>query len=277
MSRVAVPSRGRLRGFVSQLLGDAGYPTSILRGGNARTTVGDLELIEMRPRDAAAWLAAGRIHAAFISTDLVLEEGLEALPALPLGGAKSDLVVASRDDDGRSTLSDLAGAVVATHLPSTAGAWFRDAGVDATVVTMGGALEGVCAAGLADAIVDLRETGNSLAQNRLRPLATLTSCEALFVHTDADDLRALRARLHAVLEARRTRYVMLHLDPDRLDDLKGLVSGLVAPTVLPLSNRGDLVAVHFVTDEQSFWEKLPDLEALGATGIVALPPSALQR
>jgi len=74
----------------------------------------------------------------------------------------------SRDDDGRSTASDLEGAVVATHLPVATAAWFEAQGIGVTVVSMGGALEGVCAAGLADAIVDLRETGTSLSQNRLR-------------------------------------------------------------------------------------------------------------
>lgn len=274
-TRVAIPSRGRLREFVLKLLEDAGFPTSVFSGSGARAKVGGLELIEMRPQDAAAWLAAKRVDAAFVSTDLALEEELTHLPAVSLGAARSDLVVAGRDDDGPREVSDLAGSAVATHLPKVTTRWFRERNIDVTVVAMGGALEGVCAAGLADAIVDLTQTGTSLAQNRLRVLATIANCEALFVHNGDLSLQELELRLRAVLESRRHRYVMLHLDPAKLHQLAELFPGLEAPTVLPLAEREDLVAVHFVTETATFWQRLHDLQALGASGIVALPPDAL--
>lgn len=272
---VAVPSRGRLRDFVTALLGDAGFVTRAFPGAGARARSDGIDFIEMRPRDAAAWLRAGRLDGAFLSTDLVLEEDLGALVRVPLGAARSDLVVASRDDDGRASAADLAGGVVATHLPHATTRWFAEHRIDVTVVTMGGALEGVCAAGMADAIVDLRETGRSLAENRLRVLAEMAACEALFVHDGDPDLDDLAVRVGAVLAARRHRYVMLHLAPGRVGDLAALFPGLASPTVLPLAGRDDLVAVHLVTEAGTFWSRLQDLRALGATGIVALPPDAL--
>lgn len=274
-TRVAVPSKGRLREKVLELLEHAGYPTSGFRGAGSRTTVGDLEFIEMRPRDAGAWLAADRITGAFLSTDIVLEEQLGHLDQVALGVARSDLIVASRDDDGRSAAGDLTGATVATHLPGATARWFAERDIDVTVVAMGGSLEGVCAAGLADAIVDLRETGTSLAQNRLRALAEIAPCEALFVHGRGSALIDLTLRIGAVLEARNHRYVMLHLAPERLADLGDLFPGLAAPTVLPLSGRDDLVAVHLVVPVHDFWNQLATLRRLEASGIVALPPDAL--
>jgi len=130
--RIGVPSRGRLRDGVVHLLDHAGYPTAAFRGAAARTTVEEIEFIEMRPRDAAAWLWARRIDAAFLSTDIVLEEGLGDLSAMPLGLSRSDLVVASRDDDGRASVDDLAGAVVATHLPAATGRWFLARNISVT-------------------------------------------------------------------------------------------------------------------------------------------------
>ena len=65
-------------------------------------------------------------------------------PIPQLGLARSDLIVASRDNDGRTKLADLAGATVATHLPAATARWFAQAGVEVSVVTMGGSLEGVC-------------------------------------------------------------------------------------------------------------------------------------
>ena len=156
------------------------------------------------------------------------------------------------------------------------GAFFAERGIEVTVLAMGGSLEGACAAGLADAIVDLRETGTSLAQNRLRVLEVLRESEATFVHRPGlPELADLELRLQAVIDARRHRYVMLHVPRESLDGLKAIFHGLASPTVLPLAGRDDLVAVHFVVHNGELWSRLGDLRALGATGIVALQPGAL--
>lgn len=275
--RVAVPSTGRLRDGALALLSHAGYGTSVFRGSGARAVIDGIEFIEMRPRDAGAWLASGRINAAFSSTDIRLEEGLDDLAAVPLGTTRSDLVLASRDDDGRLSVEDLEGAVVATHLPNTTTNWFRQQAVQVAVVTMGGALEGVCAAGLADAIVDLRETGASLSRNGLRVLATISACEGLLLHDESAALGELALRIEAAVDATRYRYVMLHLPPSSVDALAQVFPGLAAPTILSLAGRDDLVAVHFVVEASSFWTRLSEVRAIGGTGIVALPLHALLR
>lgn len=270
-ARVALPSRGRLREAVGELTVQAGLPAT----GPARSVDAGIEFIEMRPRDAGAWLATGRLDAAFVSTDIVMEEDLTGMPAMPLGLIRSTLVVAVREEDDRRAVGDLAGATVATHLPHATETWLASVGVVAQVVTMGGALEGVCAAGVADAIVDLRESGGSLAQNHLRVLAEIADCEALFVHNGNDALGDLVLRLSAVVEARAQRYVMFHLPPARLGQLSSVFHGLAAPTVLPLAEREDLVAVHLVLTAAEFWSGLGQLRGLGASGIVSLAPEAL--
>lgn len=278
-ARVALPSRGRLRDEVITLLDHAGFSVGMFRGSDARATIEGIEFIEMRPRDAAAWLRAGRLTAAFISTDIALEFEIDEWPAADLGFARSDLVLAARDDDERRSTADFAGAIVATHMPEVTRRWFADQGHVVTVVPMGGALEGVCAAGLADAIVDLRETGASLARNRLRVVAEMRSCQARYVRApDSDDtevLADLELRIGAALDARKRQYLLLHISPDRLDQLTELFHGLASPTVLPLSERDDLVAAHLVVQRDELWAKLGALRALGATGIVALPTDAV--
>ncbi|MCB0976222.1 MAG: ATP phosphoribosyltransferase [Acidimicrobiales bacterium] len=275
-TRVAVPSKGRLRDVVVEILTTAGYAIGGLRGRGSIVRTDDLELIEMRPRDAAAALAAGTIDGAFIATDISLEHGTDHLPSLGLGGSRSTLVVAARETDGPSSLADLAGGVVATHMPNLTERFLRDNGVDATILTMGGSLEGVCAAGIADAIVDNTETGTSLRQNRLGVLATIAECEAQLVHRpDIAVIDDLVLRISAALKARAHRYVMLHLPKDRIEDLRTVFPGLASPTVVPLAGRDDLVAVHFVVATDALWNRLGELRSMGATGIVALPPDAL--
>jgi ATP phosphoribosyltransferase len=275
--RIAVPSKGRLRESCLDLLSHAGYRVGSFKGTASASTDG-IEFIEMRPRDAAAWLRAGRLDAAFISTDTALENEVEDYPSIDLGFSRSDLVLACRDDSSYESVRDLAGATVATHLPSWTTRWFESLGVkDVNVVAMGGALEGVCAVGMADAIVDLRETGASLVRNRMHVVEVAHSCQAIFsTTTDAPPVIAdLQLRIEAALAARRTQYVMLHLPSDRVDALSGVFPGLAAPTVLPLSGRDDLVAAHIVVDRSDLWARLSDLRALGATGIVALPTDAI--
>lgn len=274
--RIAVPSKGRLRESCLDLLNHAGYRVGSF-GGTASANTAGIEFIEMRPRDAAAWLRAGRLDAAFISTDTALENEVENLPSLDLGFSRSDLVLACREDDSYQSARELAGATVATHLPSWTARWFASMGVDVDVVAMGGSLEGVCAVGMADAIVDLRETGGSLARNRLRVVEVAHACQAIFASntTTSPVVADLQLRIEAALEARRTQYVMLHVPTDRVDALADLFPGLAAPTVLPLSGRDDLVAAHIVVDRSDLWARLSELRELGATGIVALPTDAI--
>ncbi len=276
LKRIAVPSKGRLRESCLDLLRHAGYRVGSFNGSASASTAG-IEFIEMRPRDAAAWLQAGRLDAAFISTDTALENEVEHLPSIDLGFSRSDLVLACREDSPYRSAKDFDGATVATHLPSWTNRWFASLDVDVDVVSMGGALEGVCAVGMADAIVDLRETGGSLARNRLRVVEVAHACQAIFSTSDitspvVDDLTL---RLEAALAARRTQYVMLHLPADRVDALSSVFPGLAAPTVLPLAGRDDLVAAHIVVDHSELWARLSDLRELGATGIVALPTDAI--
>ncbi len=146
--------------------------------------------------------------------------------------------------------------------------WAAAQGIEVQVVSIGGALEGVCTRrGLADAIVDLREAGTSLAQNRIsRPRGDRDLRGALRPRKGSDP-GELPLRLGAVIDARRNRYVMLHIAPGQLTALSATVHGLAAPTVLPLAERSDLVALHLVIPATSSWEKLGHLRRLGATGI----------
>jgi ATP phosphoribosyltransferase len=277
VTRIAIPSKGRLRESVLELLAHAGYSRRSFDRMNASAIVEGIEFIEMRPRDAAAWLGEGRLDAAFVSTDTALENEIEDWPSLELGFSRSDLIVAVREDAPFTSLADLEGMTVATHLPRWTARWMRQSGVDAHIVDMGGSLEGVCTVGMADAIVDLRETGGSLQRNRLRVLAEGHGCQATFVWAEdaGEPIANVTLRLEAALAARLTQYVMLHLPADKVNDLGQVFPGLAAPTILPLAGRDDLVAAHIVVKRKNLWSKLGELRAMGATGIVALNTDAI--
>ncbi len=275
--RISIPSKGRLRDDVIDLVRHAGYSTSALRGAGASSVIGTIEFIEMRPRDAAAWLAAGRLDAGFISTDTALEHDVEGLPCVELGFSKSDLVIACRTDAPFQRPADLIGATVATHLPNWTSKYFAQRGIQVNVVPMGGSLEGICARGLADAIVDLRETGMSLIRNSLHAIEVAQPCQAIFAmrNADAPEIAEMRFRIDAALAAKTRHYVMLHIPKDKVQALIDIFPGLVSPTLLPLAGHDDLVAAHIVVNRKVLWERLQELRQLGATGIVALPTDAI--
>lgn len=281
MTLVAIPSKGRLREAVLDVLGRAGYRPSGFAAATASAEADGVRFIEMRPRDAAAWLANGRLDAAFISTDAALENEIESFSTLELGFSRSDMIVACRNDAPYRSAADLAGKTVATHLPQWTHRWFNAKGIEATVVAMGGSLEGICAQGLADAIVDLRETGGSLARNSLHAIEEITPCQAVFTMAEATDpetndaLSAMALRLTAADTATKRRYLVLHIHPGKVDQLGDLFPGLAAPTILPLAGRDDLVAIHIVVNKSDLWANLSKLRGLGASGIVALSTEAI--
>ena len=74
-----------------------------------------------------------------------------------------------------------------------------------------------------------------------------------------------------MLQARESKYVMLHAPRSALDQIVALLPGSESPTVIPLDGDGDKVAVHAVCRENVFWETLEDLKTAGASSLLVLP------
>jgi ATP phosphoribosyltransferase len=83
-------------------------------------------------------------------------------------------------------------------------------------------------------------------------------------------VQELLQRIQSVLRAKTTKYVVLNVEKSKLQDVVNLLPGVKSPTVVPLFEEG-WVAVHSVIEEQDFWEKINQLKAAGAEGIVVMP------
>ena len=137
---------------------------------------------------------------------------------------------------------------------------------------MTGSVEVAPRLGLADAIVDLVSSGNTLRTNGLRSLGALFSSEAVLVAAEEPDAASLRLRpiLASVVSAREARYLMLNAPEDALEEICALVPGSSAPSVIPLAQPG-MVAVHALVPAADVWRLLPRLEAARATSILLVP------
>jgi ATP phosphoribosyltransferase len=78
-------------------------------------------------------------------------------------------------------------------------------------------------------------------------------------------------RLDGVLQVRESKYIMLHAPRAALAEIRTLLPGSEAPTVIPLDGAGDKVAVHVVCRENVFWETLENLKSAGASSLLVLP------
>ncbi|RLR17833.1 ATP phosphoribosyltransferase, partial [Sodalis-like symbiont of Bactericera trigonica] len=133
-------------------------------------------------------------------------------------------------------------------------------------------------AGLADAICDLVSTGATLEANGLREVEVIYRSKACLIQRDGELSVAkqslvdkLLIRIQGVIQARESKYIMMHAPTERLDDIISLLPGAERPTVLPLAGDQQRVAMHMVSSETLFWETMENLKALGASSILVLP------
>jgi len=150
--------------------------------------------------------------------------------------------------------------------------------INAEPVYFSGAVEIAPKLGRADFICDLVSSGETLVANGLREVAVLLESEAVVIQTLAplsDEKQALVdkiiQRLDGVLKVRDSKYIMLHAPRSALAEIRALLPGSEAPTVLPLEGSEDKIAVHAVCREKVFWETLENLKAAGASSLLVLP------
>jgi ATP phosphoribosyltransferase len=150
--------------------------------------------------------------------------------------------------------------------------------INAEPVFLSGAVEIAPKLGRADFICDLVSSGGTLVANGLREVAVLMESEAVVIQTLAplgDEKQALVdkiiQRLDGVLKVRDSKYIMLHAPRSALAEIRALLPGSEAPTVLPLEGSDDRIAIHAVCRENVFWETLENLKAAGASSLLVLP------
>ena len=156
--------------------------------------------------------------------------------------------------------------------------YLKNNNINAETVYFSGAVEIAPKLGRADYICDLVSTGSTLKANGLTEVDVLMDSEAVVIQTLAplgEEKQALvdkiLQRLDGVLQVRESKYIMLHAPRSALPEIRNLLPGSEAPTVLPLDGTDDKVAVHAVCRENVFWETLENLKAAGASSLLVLP------
>jgi len=177
--------------------------------------------------------------------------------------------------DGPETLN---GKRIATSYPGIVSDYLRRNGVTASVVEFSGAVEIAPSLGKADLICDLVSSGATLRAHHLYEAETILESKAVLIQTPkgvpeekADWIRRLLQRVQGVLQVRESKYIMLHAPRSALKEIRALLPGSEAPTIMPLEGRDDKVALHAVCRENVFWETLEQLKEAGASSMLVLP------
>jgi ATP phosphoribosyltransferase len=285
--RLGIP-KGSLQDATVQLFARAGFavyasPRSYF------PTIDDPEITCMliRAQEMARYVADGVLDAGLTGRDWVAEDEAakgpsRVVPMADLVYAKQSFgrvkwVLAVPEDSPVRTPADLEGRTVATELVRATEAYFSRKGIRVNVEFSWGATE-VKPPLLADAIVEVTETGSSLRANRLRVIDTVMESTTQlianpraaldpWIRSKIDNLALL---LGAAIHAQGRVGLMLNIERTALGDVLALLPALQGPTVSPLSDER-WVAVNTIIEERTVRELIPRLKAAGARGIVEYP------
>jgi ATP phosphoribosyltransferase len=286
--RIAVQKSGRLSDDSIALLKAIGIKLQIRdRLLIAHSTNQPIDLLLVRDDDIPGLVMDGVVDLGFIGENELEEKMLERQAAgkqhnyielrrLDYGGCRLSIAVPNEFD--YQGVQSLAGKKVATTYPFLLERFFKENKVNAQAVMLTGSVEVAPRAGVADAICDLVSTGATLEANGLHEEDVIFRSKAVFIQRAAALpeskqalINKLLPRIDGVIQAKESKYIMLHAPKAYLEQVKTLLPGSENPTVLPLAGNDQTVAIHVVSPENLFWETMEKLKALGCSSILVMP------
>jgi ATP phosphoribosyltransferase len=244
----------------------------------------EIECMLVRAQEMARYVEHGALDAGLTGNDWVLENLSDVERVTSLTYSKQSRtavkwVLAVPEDSSFEKPEDLAGKTIATELVEYTKRYFAEKKIPVTVEFSWGATE-VKPPMLADAIVEVTETGSSLRANRLRILETLMESETQLIANRtawADEwkrqkIETLSLMLNGAMAAQTQVGLMLNVKQENLSAVLGVLPALNSPTVSHLQDPA-WVAVNTILDHSTVRDVVPKLKAAGGTGIVEYPLS----
>ncbi|HIE04522.1 MAG TPA: ATP phosphoribosyltransferase [Candidatus Latescibacteria bacterium] len=280
--RIAFP-KGSLQESTISLFKKAGYR---IRVGHRSyvPSIDDPELegLLIRAQEIPRYVSQGALDVGLTGWDWILESGVDLVEVAELVYAKEGFrpvrwVVAVPEDSPIERVEDLQGKRIATELVEVTKKFLRERGIEAHVEFSWGATE-VKPPELADAIVELTETGTSLSANRLRIVETVLESTTRFVmnrraYEDSwkrEKAENLAMLLKGALEAESKVGLKMNVPKKKLEEVVSLLPALHTPTVSDQTDP-DWVAVEVVLEEKVARDLIPKLKRAEAQGIIEYP------
>jgi ATP phosphoribosyltransferase len=280
--RLGIP-KGSLQDATIALFAAAGY--KIYANGRSyfpATDDPEVECMLIRAQEMARYVEQGVLDAGLTGLDWVVESGRRVETVCDLIYAKQSRgkvrwVLAVPEDSSFQKAEDLAGKTIATELVEVTKQYFAAREIPVRVDFSWGATE-VKPPMLADAIVEVTETGSSLRANRLRIMETVLESNTQVIanvnaYADAwkrEKIDRISLMLQGAIAAQGRVGLMLNVLQKDLQKVLAVLPALNSPTVSALSNS-EWAAVNTILEETVVRDVIPRLKAAGATGIVEYP------
>lgn len=273
MIKFALPNKGQLFEPTVELLGSCGYRlTKNPRSLSIIDRENNIEFFFLRPGDIPLYVANGVLSAGITGRDLAAESGHEPTRLLDLFYGQSRLHAAVLRGSPYTTLEEIADVRIATSFPTITRRYFgRD---DLMITELEGAVEISIQLGIADAVIDLVETGTTLETAGLRIVgpALFQSNAALYAQPgqqDSDEVQTIKSRIEGRLVA--YEYMMVEYDCPAaiIAAATKLTPGLESPTITHLQREGWL-AVKAMVKKSEANNIMDELSRLGARGILLM-------
>ncbi len=270
--KFALPSKGRLKEPAIELLHKAGFKFRA-KGRNlySTCTTDDITFIFVRTDDIPVLVDSGVVDAGITGSDLVIERNSDVSEIMSLGFGMCRLCVAVREECGETELNFLSGKTIATSFPQVTQGYFARNGVhDVQIVEMTGSVEIMVALGLADAIVDIVETGDSLRDNNLKVFSEIGKYETVLISgrnvSEDERINRIKRRIEGILLA--TQYSILEYNIEKVNLAKAeeLTPGYKSPTLSQLEDE-NWFAVKVMVKKKEVPFVMDNLEKIGATAI----------
>jgi len=283
--KLGIP-KGSLQDSTIKIFKEAGYDIRV-RERNYYPSVDDpeLECMLIRAQEMARYVEGGELDCGLTGLDWIRENRADVVEVCELIYAKQSFkpikwVLAVKEDSPYQSVKDLEGKTIATEVVNLATDYLASHGVKANVEFSWGTTE-VKVPKLADAIIEITETGSSLRANNLKIIDTVLETTTRFIaNREAYEDPEKRAKierivmmLNSVIDAVPKVCLMLNAPQNELDNIMEILPS-ENPTVSHLA-KGDWVDVMVVLDKRALRDVIPKLKAHGAKSIVEIPVSKI--
>lgn len=282
--KIGLP-KGSLQEATFKMFRKAGFNVSLSSERSYFPSIDDsmIEPVLLRAQEMSRYVQDGALDCGITGGDWILENKSEVVKVTDLVYAKQSLnkvrwVLAVPESSGIKSVKGLNGKRVATELVNVTRAYFKKNRVKADVEFSWGVTEAKVSTGLADAIVELTETGRSLRANKLVEIATICESTTQFIanknaykdNWKKNKIAQVALLLKGAIAAEEKVGLKMNVKSKSLKDILDLLPALRRPTISGLSEPG-WFAIETVIDEKIVRTLVPRLKDAGATGIIEYP------
>ena len=274
--RIAIQSKGRLNEESLALLNEIDIEVdSSKRKYLTKACNFPVELLNLRDDDIPSVVANGSATLGIVGLNEVEEKGCDVEIVDRLGFGACRLCLAIPKTEIYNGPEYFCGKRIATSYPNILKRFLDSKGVEAEVEVITGSVEIAPAAGIADAIFDIVSSGSTLVANSLKEVETVLESEAVLICRkdisveDRQILEEIRFRMDSAKISRGKKYILMNIPEASLEEAVKILPAMRSPTVMPLAAKG-WCSLHSVVDNDKLWEKVRQLKAIGAEGILVL-------